>query len=354
MQWRDFRVRLSREPVLRKSELNQYRIMVFEPSSQWSGNLTWKGEVEVVAQSGNSRGRANDKKVLSTAAFDDWLKANPVPTGSASEKDIARYLVALLKKTNQLQRSLPREHKIVAPLAALVEGHFPIFVGAIQGLELDQHNSRRLLEEAVAVGITESQFQANLEEVSKIRPVWLAARKRGWFKPLGDVLAKGARNGNSLMLEEAILLPEKAGLSNEECVMLFNLKPKVSLYYGLSENRELRALLDKEIERALSESVRKVSYVGGDIDKVLTLALASGQPQAPKILQEVLRQAVPEGEVGMDYESIYRRYFVFDDRTYDHLRWLADFLKTDPHRWVFDEGENKYRFNPNQLGGESS
>ena len=341
MRWRGFRVDLDRRlRSMRESELGHYRLMVFEPSSVQDGALTWEGQVEVSDLSGNPSGLANDKRVLALPDFDKWLKENPVPPETSSEGVVAGYLVKLLGMTHQLKREIPGTHEIVAPLALLAKEHYLLFARAIEQLASDQHYSRRLLEEVLAVGITQDEFRKNLKEMMAVGRVRRVAREKGWYEPLHKILAEGARSGNVRMLEEAILLPDKAGLSNEECVMLFNQKPRVSLYRVLSKNTELRILLQKEIDRALAKSVRVVSFTGGDIDEILNLALASGRPGAPKILKDVLGQILPDGDDG-NYDFL-GQYFEIDYRTTDTTRWLGDFLKTDSDRWVFDEGKGKY------------
>ena len=344
MQWRGFLALLNDEMSSSLiSHPEDCRMLVFEASVLRKGQLTWSGSANVRPSYDNDRGLARDEENLSLPQFEAWVQSHPVPSEEASEREVARYLVALLEQTKHLKSYLPEGSPVALSLSHLVEKHFALFERARAELAVDQHESRAILIEALAAGLTEKQFRDHLPQMMAIPKVALSARAQGWFQSLGEVLARGARSGDNGMLEEAVLLPNKAGLSNEECVMLFNRKPGTYLYRTLSADPELRSLLDKEIDQALQGSTRKVTSFTNQLDLELKLALASGHPEAPDILQELLRKYVPKGEGGEDFEFVYREYFQIDKKTYQHSSWLADFLAMKPDHWVFDEKTKKYR-----------
>ena len=111
----------------------------------------------------------------------------------------------------------------------------------------------------------------------------------------------------------------------------------------MSEDPELRVLLDEEIDRALHESVRWVIPFHGEIDGKLRLALASGHPDAPAIFQEVLRSEFSQGDEGFVFRGVFLQYFVAEYGNGEPTNWLLEFLKTKPENWVFDEKEKRFR-----------
>ena len=345
LPWREIKVKLPLEceHLFREVDLSHCCLMVFEPSARQGGRLSWEGRVKVKEWQGSNQGLANDKRVFSLSDFEAWLLKNPVPGETASEREVARYLVALLGFSNQLKRGFSEEHEVIGELAALARNHLLLFERALGELALDQPYSRWLLEAAVAKGITEKDFVSDLEQMIRNKRVRRVAREKGWFKPLAEVLVQGARNGDERMLEEAIRLPGKAGLSNEDCLMFFSRNPNVALYRILSEDPELRVLLDEEIDRALHESVRWVIPFHCEIDGKLRLALASGHPDAPAIFQEVLRSEFSQGDEGFVFRGVFLQYFVAEYGNGEPTNWLLEFLKTKPENWVFDEKEKRFR-----------
>ena len=355
MNWRGLEARFySDNRSLLDFDLAHCRILVFEPSAKRGRRFGWKGEVKVTPSSKGNNKRARGKRVLSLDKFEVWLGEHPVPQTGISERELAQYLVELLKVTTQLQGHLPSEHVVEQGLAYFVEEHLVLFQRALQELALNQHYSRRLLRRSLARGLSEKSFRVHLEELIGIPEVREKARERGWFDSLADVLVRGARGGNERMLKEAVLLPQRAGLSNEECLMFFNRRPRVDLYRALSKDPELRELLDQGIEKALSSSLRQISVFHGDVDEVLRIALASGHPNAPQLWQEMLRRATTKGEQVKHFDGFYKQYFEVDRSTFESSRWLQEFLEMDAKQWVFDEEKKRFRVREVELEGESS
>ncbi|MEM1085733.1 MAG: hypothetical protein AAGI48_16615 [Verrucomicrobiota bacterium] len=318
------------------------RVLIFEARWESSVAFDWSGEVKErpLPESG---GLAREARDGTFEAFDVWLASHPAPGPDASEREVARHLVSILEQANQLPKRVPEGHEAERRIVTMVPAHLFLLMRAHGKLALDHHVSRHLLERAMARGIDEGDLTMHLRELVEMSEVRKVAWEKGWFEPLAEQLADGARLGSDTMFHQALRLPDRAGLSIDECLSLFRRNPQRWPYMSVRDSAELKPLVDAEIDQWLESTLRRVSAFSGNIDPALKLALERGHPDGPAMLQRLLKHAVTDDMRAHGFQSIMYQYFVRSERADHPVKWVKWFTEIDAKRFVFDEKEGKYR-----------
>lgn len=340
--WQGYRVEfdeMGNEGSLMK--LERARLLVFQSAWKDSASLDWKGELKLKAIK-ISRGLAKDPKDADPEELLVWLSENPVPDKVAGAMAVAKQVVAILERTNRFPNYLPKDHPAINRLSGFVPEYSSLMLKARDELAMDQHYSRDAMDKAIARGVSKEQVLESLKEFSRISDVMVLAMEQGWLEDVSEEVGDAVRAGDSVLFHFALLLPDRAGLSDDECLSVFRRNPTPHSYGQLCKLDPLRDRINADIDEWFEGSLRQVMPSGTDLDMPLLLALRRGRADAPEALHRVMTVVSQGG--GFSYvDNVLKACFEIDDFSEKQGDFLGDFLAVNPKEFKFDEVERRYR-----------
>jgi hypothetical protein len=326
-----------------EDDLGSLRLLVFRPRYEDSITFDWRsrGNVDLRSEIAAGGGElARDKQDLKPDDIAKWLEENPAPAPDSPAPEVARWLVEVIERTNRCS-NLQSDHPLLPALAALVPHHLDLILRAHEALAMDQHSSRRALDDALATGLRRDQLPQLASHIDRHPALLTHVERRGWAADLAPQIAELARRGrtHTSIYQVAASLPDRAGLSNAELAAAFRLWPDPNLYQALRPVPGLETELDAYIDHLVANRMPLLRTAGNSW--TLELAILSGHPDAPHRLHRSLSFSLNVSRYHGDWlGSQIQRHFDPAD--------FAD-IQNNPEelaQWFFKQDPATFRFDP--------
>ena len=142
-----------------------------------------------------SGGLARRERQLSSEQFELWFKRLEKPEPDASPAAISQFLVTVLDKAAQCRSGIRSGGPVVRDLARYVPDHLELFLRAKQSLAMDDHTPRRLLMEALTLGVTSAQRPSLVDGLRSDSRLLRILDDRGWSGDAVPVLLEKFHTG---------------------------------------------------------------------------------------------------------------------------------------------------------------